>query len=201
MIRLILFGVFMFCCVVILCSINQRDLINLMGEFSKFDWVIYIGCWAILPVFLFPAGVLALGGGVIFGFWEALSATMIGVGINSAIMYFIAYYFSSGFDRGKFEQIRTKFCTDEFALVFLLRLIPLVPYNIVNYMAGVLGFNFVKFMAASVIGKLISAMLFINLGSNLTNWRDGEFWLSLALVFGMGIGAFWIRKILNRRVG
>ena len=60
MIRLILFGIFMFCCVVILCSINQRDLINLMGEFSKFDWVIYIGCWAILPVFLFPAGVLAL---------------------------------------------------------------------------------------------------------------------------------------------
>lgn len=201
MVKIILFTLFIGCCVAVLSSVNEQNLMNLIGEFGEFGWVIYVGCWVVLPVFLFPAGVLALGGGVIFGFWEALGGTMIGVGINSAIMYFIAYYFSSGFNKDKFEQIRTKFCKDEFALVLLLRLIPLVPYNAVNYMAGAFRFNFVKFMVAGVVGKLISAVLFINLGSNLANWREFEFWVALALVLGMGIGAFWVRKILNRRYG
>ena len=199
MVKIILFTLFIGCCVVVLSSVNEQNLMNLIGEFGEFGWVIYIGCWVVLPIFLFPAGVLALGGGAIFGFWEALGGTMIGVGINSAIMYFIAYYF--GFNRVKFEQIRDKFCKDEFALVLLLRLIPLVPYNAVNYMAGAFRFNFVKFMVAGVVGKLISAVLFINLGSNLANWREFEFWVALALVLGMGIGAFWVRKILNRRYG
>ncbi|WP_086227363.1 TVP38/TMEM64 family protein [Campylobacter devanensis] len=201
MIRLILFGVFMLCCVAVLCSINQRDLINLMGEFSKFDWAIYIGFWVILPIFLFPAGILAIGGGAILGFWEALICAMIGVAINSAIMYFIARYFSGAFDTAKFERVKNKFCKDEFSLIILLRLIPIVPYNVVNYMAGALRFDFVKFIIAGVLGKFISAVLFINLGSNIANYKSYEFWLALALVVVMGLAAFWVRKILNRRVG
>ena len=68
-------------------------------------------------------------------------------------------------------------------------------------MAGAMRFNFIKFITAGVLGKFISAVLFINLGNNITNYQSYEFWLALILVIGMGMIAFWIRKILNRRVG
>lgn len=199
--RLILFIFFIIFCVVILSSLNQQNLSEFMSYYGEFGWAIYIGFWVILPIFLFPAGILAIGGGAIFGFWEALFCTMIGVGINSAIMYIIARYFSKAFNANKFEIIKNKFCKDEFTLILLLRLIPIVPYNAVNYMAGAFGFNFVKFIIAGVLGKLISAVLFINLGSNITNYKSHEFWLALLLVVLMGAVAFWVRKILNRRVG
>ncbi|ARR00201.1 TVP38/TMEM64 family protein [Campylobacter porcelli] len=199
--RLILFIFFIIFCVVILSSFNQQNLSEFMSDYGKFGWAIYIGFWVILPIFLFPAGILAIGGGAILGFWEALICAMIGVGINSAIMYFIARYFSGAFDTAKFERVKNKFCKDEFSLIILLRLIPIVPYNVVNYMAGALRFDFVKFIIAGVLGKLISAVLFINLGSNITNYKSYEFWLALLLVVLMGAVAFWVRKILNRRVG
>ncbi|TWO27629.1 TVP38/TMEM64 family protein [Campylobacter lanienae] len=198
--RLILFIFFIIFCVVILSSFNQQNLSEFMSDYGEFGWAIYIGFWVILPIFLFPAGILAIGGGAILGFWEALICAMIGVGINSAIMYFIARYFSGAFDTAKFERIKNKFCKDEFSLIILLRLIPIVPYNVVNYMAGALRFDFVKFIIAGVLGKFISALLFINLGSNIANYKSYEFWLALALVVAMGLVAFWVRKILNRRV-
>ncbi|MEE3744504.1 TVP38/TMEM64 family protein [Campylobacter porcelli] len=201
MVRLFLFIVFITLCVVILSSLNQQILTNFISQYSQFSLIIYTGFWIVLPIFLFPAGILAIGGGAIFGFWEALFCTMIGVGINSAIMYIIARYFSKAFNANKFEIIKNKFCKDEFTLILLLRLIPIVPYNAVNYMAGAFGFNFVKFIIAGVLGKLISAVLFINLGSNITNYKSYEFWLALLLVVLMGAVAFWVRKILNRRVG
>ncbi|WP_096029336.1 TVP38/TMEM64 family protein [Campylobacter lanienae] len=199
--RLILFIFFIIFCVVILSSFNQQNLSEFMSDYGEFGWAIYIGFWVILPIFLFPAGILAIGGGAILGFWEALICAMIGVGINSAIMYFIARYFSGAFDTTKFERVKNKFCKDEFSLIILLRLIPIVPYNVVNYMAGALRFDFVKFIIAGVLGKFISAVLFINLGSNIANYKSYEFWLALALVVAMGLVAFWVRKILNRRVG
>ena len=199
--RLILFIFFIIFCVVILSSFNQQNLSEFMSDYGEFGWAIYIGFWVILPIFLFPAGILAIGGGAILGFWEALICAMIRVGINSAIMYFIARYFSGAFDTAKFERIKNKFCKDEFSLIILLRLIPIVPYNVVNYMAGALRFDFVKFIIAGVLGKFISAVLFINLGSNIANYKSYEFWLALALVVVMGLVAFWVRKILNRRVG
>lgn len=199
--RLILFIFFIIFCVVILSSFNQQNLSEFMSDYGEFGWAIYIGFWVILPIFLFPAGILAIGGGAILGFWEALICAMIGVGINSAIMYFIARYFSGAFDTAKFERIKNKFCKDEFSLIILLRLIPIVPYNVVNYMAGALRFDFVKFIIAGVLGKFISALLFINLGSNIANYKSYEFWLALLLVVAMGLVAFWVRKILNRRVG
>ena len=139
--RLILFIFFIIFCVVILSSFNQQNLSEFMSDYGEFGWAIYIGFWVILPIFLFPAGILAIGGGAILGFWEALICAMIGVGINSAIMYFIARYFSGAFDTAKFERVRNKFCKDEFSLIILLRLIPIVPYNVVNYMAGALRFD------------------------------------------------------------
>lgn len=199
--RLILFIFFIIFCVVILSSFNQQNLSEFMSDYGEFGWAIYIGFWVILPIFFFPAGILAIGGGAILGFWEALICAMIGVGINSAIMYFIARYFSGAFDTAKFERIKNKFCKDEFSLIILLRLIPIVPYNVVNYMAGALRFDFVKFIIAGVLGKFISAVLFINLGSNIANYKSYEFWLALLLVVLMGAVAFWVRKILNRRVG
>ncbi|MDD5785911.1 TVP38/TMEM64 family protein [Campylobacter lanienae] len=199
--RLILFIFFIIFCVVILSSFNQQNLSEFMSDYGEFGWAIYIGFWVILPIFFFPAGILAIGGGAILGFWEALICAMIGVGINSAIMYFIARYFSGAFDTAKFERVKNKFCKDEFSLIILLRLIPIVPYNVVNYMAGALRFDFVKFIIAGVLGKFISAVLFINLGSNIANYKSYEFWLALLLVVLMGAVAFWVRKILNRRVG
>lgn len=199
MVRLILFILFVALCVVVLSSIDRQTIDRLMSEYSKLSWVIYIGCWIFLPIFLFPAGILAIGGGAVFGFWEAIIYTMIGVGTNSAIMYFISRYFTQAFDMNKFESIKNRFCSDEFALVLLLRLIPVIPYNIVNYMAGAMRFNFIKFITAGVLGKFISAVLFINLGNNITNYQSYEFWLALILVISMGMIAFWIRKILNRR--
>lgn len=201
MVRLILFILFIALCILVLSNIDRQIVASFIDKYEDFGWIIYIGCWIFLPIFFFPAGVLTIAGGLFFGFWDGLFYTMIGVCINSILSYFIARYFGDIIDANRYKKFKDKFCKDEFSFILLLRLIPIFPYNIVNYMAGVFKFNFYKFIFAGVLGKFISSVLFINLGNNISKIDSYEFWVALMLVAAMALMAFWLKNILNRRVG
>ena len=65
---------------------------KLVLSYGKLGDLVYVLCWVILPVFLFPVPILAMAGGIIFGLVKGSILTMIGALINTAIMYFISRY-------------------------------------------------------------------------------------------------------------
>src|SRR5699024_233370 len=92
-----LFKVFKIAILILVIYIAYK-LIPYMDPHVIRDWVdsneslssiIYILLWTMLPIFLFPVPALALPGGMIFGLVEGSIYTLIGVFLNSTIMFFM----------------------------------------------------------------------------------------------------------------
>ena len=151
----------------------------------------YILAFSLLPAFLFPAAILVLAGGLVFGLIPGTLYTMIGSFFNCAIMFGISRYTGrSAVERyvkkhlSPVWQARLNQANGKrgFLLLLILRFLPTVPYNLLNYAYGLTGMNFTPYMIASMIGILPGTVVYINMGDKAMDTSSPAFWLAVGLL-------------------
>lgn len=166
--------------------------------------VIYIATFVVLPIFFFPVPVIVLAGGTIFGLFNGTLYTMIGVLINTPIMYFIGRFLLKDFvhnfvDNHMSEKLRNALKSTNqkvLALVlFIIRLSPIFSYNLVNYISGVTEIKFLPYILTTIAGVLPGVIVFINIGENVLNVGSKEFFISLSFLLVLVIISAIISKI------
>lgn len=166
--------------------------------------VIYIATFVVLPIFFFPVPVIVLAGGTIFGLFKGTLYTMIGVLINTPIMYFIGRFLLKDFvhnfvDNHMSEKLRNALKSTNqkvLALVlFIIRLSPIFSYNLVNYISGVTEIKFLPYILTTIAGVLPGVIVFINIGENVLNVGSKEFFISLSFLFVLVIISAIISKL------
>ena len=81
-------------------------------------------------------------------------------------------------------------------LLILLRLIPAVPYNLINYAFGLTDISFGAYMLASGLGIIPGTFVFINIGDKAQQAASPAFWISLGLLAALCI----LTALLGRRL-
>lgn len=166
--------------------------------------VIYIATFVVLPIFFFPVPVIVLAGGTIFGLFKGTLYTMIGVLINTPIMYFIGRFLLKDFvhnfvDNHMSEKLRKSLKSTNqkvLALVlFIIRLSPIFSYNLVNYISGVTEIKFLPYILTTIAGVLPGVIVFINIGENVLNVGSKEFFISLSFLLVLVIISAIISKL------
>lgn len=166
--------------------------------------VIYIATFVVLPIFFFPVPVIVLAGGTIFGLFQGALYTMIGVLINTPIMYFIGRFLLKDFvhnfvDNHMSEKLRNALKSTNqkvLALVlFIIRLSPIFSYNLVNYISGVTEIKFLPYILTTIAGVLPGVIVFINIGENVLNVGSKEFFISLSFLLVLVVISAIISKI------
>ena len=69
-----------------------------------------------------------------------------------------------------------------FLLLVLLRLIPAVPYNLINYAFGLTSMSFRTYLIASAIGIIPGTLAFINIGDKALDMTSPDFWIAIGLL-------------------
>lgn len=151
----------------------------------------YIGLFTLLPAFFFPVAVLALAGGLLFGLWWGSLYTFLGAILNCTLMFFLARF--SG--RKQVEALIEKKLSPiwqqrlenlnsngGFALLIILRLIPAVPYNLINYAFGLSAMKYSTYILASSIGIIPGTFAFINIGDKALDVTSPDFWIAIGLL-------------------
>ena len=151
----------------------------------------YIGLFTMLPAFFFPVAVLALAGGLLFGLWWGSLYTFLGAILNCTLMFFLARF--SG--RKQVEALIEKKLSPVwqqrlanlnsnggFALLIILRLIPAVPYNLINYAFGLSAMKYSTYILASSIGIIPGTFAFINIGDKALDVTSPDFWIAIGLL-------------------
>ena len=69
-----------------------------------------------------------------------------------------------------------------FLLLVILRLIPAVPYNLINYAFGLTQMSFRAYLFASAIGIIPGTLVFINIGDKALDVFSPSFWLAIGLL-------------------
>lgn len=161
---------------------------TIIQGYEKNAALIYILLFSILPIFFFPVPILALAAGISFGLFEGVLYTMIGAMINSSIMFLMAKKFAKDkvleiFRKKISEKWYNKIINAEkrngVFIIFLMRLLPIAPYNVINYLSGLTEISFIKYSMATFLGIIPGTFVFLNVGDKAINVYSIEFIISL----------------------
>lgn len=162
-----------------------RNLIQSYGKDASF---IYIVLFSILPIFFFPVPILAIAAGISFGLLEGVIFTIIGAMINSSIMFIMAKKFAKNkvieifktkISKKWYDKLTNIEKNNGFLIIFLMRLLPIAPYNVINYLSGLTEISFLKYSLATFLGIIPGTFVFLNVGDKAINIYSKEFLISL----------------------
>lgn len=181
--------------------------IGSLQDYISDNPLIYIGLFIILPIFFFPVPVLALSAGLLFGIFYGSLYTIIGVMLNSALMFYISRFLGQGFrdyvrrklSKKSIALAATEASSENLFMIFLiLRLLPLVSYNFINYLSGMTKISLRSYLLATFIGILPGTFIFINMGDKLYDIRSWQFIFSLLLTLLLIVISLFVMKLYKR---
>ena len=191
LLSLLLFVLLASLCFYLSTQITATQLHDSISRCGSWAALAYIGCFTLLPAFFFPVAVLALAGGLLFGLWWGSLYTFLGAVLNCTLMFFLARYVG----REKVETLlRQKLPaiwqqrlqnlngSRGFLLLVVLRLIPAVPYNLINYAFGLTAMTFRTYIIGSAIGIIPGTLAFINIGDKALDVTSPDFWIAIGLL-------------------
>ena len=136
--------------------------------------VIFIALFAIRPLIFFPATILSLSAGALFGPFQAVFILIIAENLSSLVSYTVGKYFGADivkiFDKketfiAKFED----YIQDNgFVSILMLRLL-YAPFDLVGYFAGASSISYKSFAFATLIGILPGLITSAFLGGSVYN--------------------------------
>lgn len=184
--------------------ISLEDIRRWVQESGRFGPLIYILLFSILPIFFFPVPALALGGGVLFGLVEGTIYTVIGATINSGIMFYMSRYLGRNFFRDFIRKkmkpsIQEKFLTKDQRILtgmfFFFRLVPLISYEVINYLSGLTEIKFLPYILSSILGIIPGTLVYLNVGDKALDLGSSDFWLAIFLLLLLTLVSFIALRI------
>lgn len=187
--------------VVLLSGIDRSQLQLWLRQMGMWAPVLYILIYSIATICILPSTPLNLTGGAIFGavwgtVWTSIAAILAAI---------LAFGFSRTIGRslverklaGKWESIDREMQQGGLFYMFAIRLLPLIPYGIVNFAAGLTAIKFRDYFLGTLLGTVPGILPFVMMGAGLTALKQGDvlpMLVGLALT-GMLVGtATWYRR-------
>lgn len=171
---------------------SPQQLKDFIESFGKLGPIIYIILFTFVPLTFFPDAILAVAGGMAFGVVKGSIYTIIGAVFGGSLAFFIASYFGKDLilklTKNKHSFNFLSKGHREFFTILILRLIPLIPFDIISYGAGLTGIKFKNFLLATIIGIIPGVVVFSNLGDKALDFKSPEFIFAifmLILLFGV----------------
>lgn len=148
------------------------------------DWVrgagaVGVGVYAVVYILatllLLPGSALTAGAGFAYGpLWGTLLVSPVSV-LASTLAFILGRSFARSWvsrrmeSHPRFAAIDQAIGENGFKIVFLLRLSPIFPFNLLNYALGLTRVRLREYVIASLLGMLPGTFLYVYLGSLVTN--------------------------------
>ena len=146
---------------------NFNDWVGQMGVIGIF---IFIAVYAVATVLLAPGAILTIGAGFAFGLWKGFLAVSAGATLGASLAFLVARFIARDKIEAiaqrneKFRRIDSAIGKPGAKLIFLLRLSPVIPFNLSNYFYGLTGVKFWPYVLASWIGMMPGTLLYVYIG-------------------------------------
>ncbi|KAM7521571.1 hypothetical protein LguiA_011473 [Lonicera macranthoides] len=131
-----------------------------------------------LTILAVPASVLTLGGGYLFGLPVGFVADSVGATIGATAAFILGrtigrtYVISKLNDYPKFNAVAIAIQRSGFKIVLLLRLVPLLPFTMINYLLSVTPVHLGEYVLGSWVGMMPLTLALVYIGTTLKNLSD-----------------------------
>jgi uncharacterized membrane protein YdjX (TVP38/TMEM64 family) len=152
---------------------NPQKLDAAAQRVHDIPWLgpIFVAVYAGLATFAAPVSPLAYGAGAVFGVVRGTLFVMAASLIGATAGYFLARSAWSGVARRLLGRFHTKLRDLRHGNVFLttlrVQLLPIMPFGIFNYGAGVAHLPFLPFLAGTAVGILPGTIAAVYVGDRV----------------------------------
>ncbi|HDH16264.1 MAG TPA: sulfurtransferase, partial [Gammaproteobacteria bacterium] len=147
---------------------NAEALENWVKEAGPAGPVIYILIYAVGTVFFLPGSVLTLTGGALFGPVLGTFVNLTGATLGALGSFLIARYLTHDWvankTGGRIKALMNGVENEGWRFVAFVRLVPLFPFNILNYALGLTPIKLLHYFVATYIFMLPGAIAYTYLG-------------------------------------
>jgi uncharacterized membrane protein YdjX (TVP38/TMEM64 family) len=183
---------------------NPAEVKKLVLSYGVYAPIIFIILFTFVPLTLFPDAILAIAGGLIFGLVQGSLYIMIGAVLGATLSFFLARFYSdwlrNKLQSEKFLNIDKSVKQNGFLIIFLLRLIPLVPFDIISYSAGFSSVRYKDFIFATLLGIIPGVVVYANIGAQSLKFGSNNFYFSIALLIGLIVLSLFFKKSVKKRL-
>ncbi|WP_057979689.1 TVP38/TMEM64 family protein, partial [Caloramator mitchellensis] len=181
-------------------DVSPQNIREFLGDYSYIAPIIYIIMFTFVPLTLFPDSALAIAGGMSFGiFWGSIY-TIIGALCGGSLAYFLAKFLFKDLI-AKLLKNKELFTTNKngFILILTLRLIPLIPFDLISYGAGAFDIKYRDFFLATLIGIIPGVLVFANIGDKALDINSPAFYTSIIILIGLILSSKLLKKKIYKK--
>jgi uncharacterized membrane protein YdjX (TVP38/TMEM64 family) len=148
-----------------------RSFSDWVGEMGAVGILIFIVVYTIATVLMAPGSILTIGAGFAFGLWKGFLAVSAGATLGAALAFLVARFIARekieavAQRNKKFRNLDSAIGKQGAKLIFLLRLSPVIPFNLSNYFYGLTAVSFWPYVLASWIGMMPGTFLYVYIGT------------------------------------
>ncbi len=133
--------------------------------------LLFMALYAIATVLFLPGSVLTLAGGALFGPAWGTFYNLTGATLGAALAFLIARYLASEWVRarlgkrtGRVGRLLKGVESEGWRFVAFTRLVPLFPFNLLNYALGLTRVGFLHYLVATYVFMFPGAVAYTYLG-------------------------------------
>ncbi len=195
-------------------DLSLREALGQLVEFMRDNPaapLVYIGLYTLRPLVFFPATLLSIAGGALFGAFFGVLYVIVGSNLGATLAYGLGYLFGRdalagmGADTSSntlLSRFTGRLRAYSFETVLVMRFLYL-PYDLVNYLAGFLRINYLAFILATVLGALPGTLWITLLGASTGLSAEAEGFNPWVLVASalLFVVSLLISRYVRRREG
>lgn len=151
-------------------------LIESLRDAPLASMLVFTALFGAAVVLLVPGMLLSIGSGAAFGLVSGSTVAWLGTILGQVGAFLLGRYLLRDVVVGylekrvpHFKSVDASISEDGWRLVLLLRLSPVLPYNLMNYALGVTAIQLVPYTVASAVAAFPYVCLFAYLGSVSTD--------------------------------
>lgn len=184
--------------IIVWVGVEYRSQLNLMlirGTVHRYGmWapVIFIAIYVLATILFLPGLIVTLAGGLLFGVVQGALYNITGAVLGATIAFYISRYIASDFvakkTGGKLKLLVDGVNRGGWKYVAILRLMPLLPFNLLNYALGLTRISGWSYIWASAVFMLPGTIAYTYVGALGEQFiRDGGQKMVTKIVIGVGL--------------
>lgn len=185
----------------------EREILEAwIASYGVLAPLIYMLVYTVAPVLFLPGLPITMVGGVLFGpFWGVLY-TITSATMGACLAFLVSRYVARNWVASKLISPRWR-RLDEMSerqgwkVVLFTRLVPIFPFNLLNYAFGLTRVRFIHYAAATFVGTLPACVAYVVFSSSLLDFVHGrvssKFVIGIGLLVAVSLVSAWWRHQSN----
>ncbi|MFZ5835234.1 MAG: TVP38/TMEM64 family protein [Pseudomonadota bacterium] len=174
--------------------------------------LVYMAIYTVVVAFSLPGGaVMTISGGFLFGPFLATPVTVIAATLGASLLFLAARTALGDQLRARagpaMRNMEAGFRENELSYMFVLRLVPLFPFFVVNLAPAFLGVSLRNYVIATFFGIIPGTLVYVLVGNGLGAVFDAGGTPDLTIIFKpeillpiLGLAALALIPVIYKRI-